>query len=243
MYLALLGAMTFGCAVALLPPAHARAYDINKTSEGEFLHWPHRSLIVRLHPDMIDRFGDMEAHAAADAAAAAWAGVTGAPIIIVSDGVPDAWITLVSDWHGGDREIAQCNTTFFEHTGEIRTIEIAFQADKPIATDGGAEAYDLQSVLTHEFGHALGLNDSTHARSDIMWPNLDMGDVRHEPSAHDLRALAALYKRADSYEDTELARMGCQTITPHGSFRSVVGPFAFLGLLSAFFLWIRRRDR
>lgn len=53
----------------------------------------------------------------------------------------------------------------------------------------------LESVVTHEVGHLMGLNHSTNS-DDIMYPNETMANCStRKPSANDERALESLYIR------------------------------------------------
>jgi uncharacterized protein (TIGR03437 family) len=64
------------------------------------------------------------------------------------------------------------------------------------ATTGQADAYDLQTVATHELGHALGANHSSVAAS-VMFPRIDVGStISSHLTSDDLAFLRAVYPAA-----------------------------------------------
>lgn len=79
--------------------------------------------------------------------------------------------------------------------GHVRLTDadIIFNPKVPFATDGSANFTDIQGVLTHELGHALGL-DHSPIPSATMWPYVNSGDT-FDRSLHpdDLAGVRALY--------------------------------------------------
>lgn len=51
---------------------------------------------------------------------------------------------------------------------------------------------DLPTILTHEFGHALGLGHSDQDRA-VMWPTAGMGESRRTLSADDVEGICDVY--------------------------------------------------
>jgi len=64
----------------------------------------------------------------------------------------------------------------FEAKTEINSAEYAFTT--ATSSDAGNDAYDLQSVLTHEAGHFLGLAHATEATSIMFW-QIEQGAILH----------------------------------------------------------------
>jgi len=57
-------------------------------------------------------------------------------------------------------------------------------------TQIGANQFDLQTIVTHELGHVLGLGHSTDTGS-VMYPNLSAGVARRDLTANDMVTLGA----------------------------------------------------
>ena len=87
-------------------------------------------------------------------------------------------------WHkeGGDSD------------GEIIHFDIEINSDHHTwSTDGREDAYDLANAITHEFGHALGLDHSEDPDA-TMAPTVPMGEIqKRDPSTDDLEGLDHLY--------------------------------------------------
>ena len=89
--------------------------------------------------------------------------------------------------------------TFSSPSGRILDADTEFNLRGPrnpggfvFATDGGAEAADLATIITHEFGHTQGLAHSAE-RSAVMWYSAGRGERRRVPTDDDRAGLCAVY--------------------------------------------------
>ena len=96
---------------------------------------------------------------------------------------PDAsFIALTSNhWQGATPQV-------------LDGFDIVFRADRNFATDGRSDAWDVETVALHEFGHAIGLG---HADLDrllqVMNPQLSPGDTNRRLTARDIDLARDLY--------------------------------------------------
>ncbi len=99
--------------------------------------------------------------------------------------------------------IAITIATFDPYTGEIydadielntfdeRTNQDGFRFSTS-ATLGDPAAADLQTILTHEFGHFMGLSHSDNDRA-VMWPQAGLGELRRDLTSDDAAGMCAIY--------------------------------------------------
>ena len=95
-----------------------------------------------------------------------------------------------------DASALMITTTYYQRVNSVLKIaeaDIVINADKSWANNGMATAYDVQNVMTHEFGHMLGLDHSTTTTA-TMYEHSYLGEtskrVLHQ---HDLNGFHALY--------------------------------------------------
>jgi hypothetical protein len=87
------------------------------------------------------------------------------------------------------------NFWVFYADGRARLVDadVVFNPKDRFATDGRFNAQDVQNILSHELGHALGL-DHSPIPSATMWPYSNEGDTYgRSPSPDDLTGVRALY--------------------------------------------------
>ncbi len=99
--------------------------------------------------------------------------------------------------------IAITIATFDSFTGEIFDADIELNThDEATNRDGfrfstaasvsDPGAADLQTILTHEFGHFMGLSHSDNDRA-VMWPEAGLGEIRRDLTADDAAGMCAIY--------------------------------------------------
>lgn len=120
--------------------------------------------------------------------------------------------------------------------GQIVGFDLAFNVrDHVWATDGDAHATDLLNTLTHELGHALGLDhDHAHPEATMYATTLAGETIKRDLAADDVEGLQAMYGAPFVAQDlTDITldpQLGCAT-APTGAPRLWVGAL-LLGLLA-----------
>ena len=98
-------------------------------------------------------------------------------------------------WDPADKNLALTLSTFVQETGELLDTDIVLnELSRAWSTEGAADAFDLQSVLLHEVGHALGLAHHVTDTPLVMHPTLNPGATdRRALTEADVQAVRALY--------------------------------------------------
>jgi hypothetical protein len=96
-----------------------------------------------------------------------------------------------------DTTLALTTVTFNTDTGEIYDADMEINtANNPITVDaGGVVVYDLQSILTHETGHFLGLaHTQPEHKTSTMFARYDRGQTfMRDPAPDDVCGMCAAY--------------------------------------------------
>ena len=256
-------------------------------SEGIPLSWPVSCINYAIQKDASKRAGYDEVSAAADAAFQSWrnvtcsTGVTPAleflnlgPVECARHEYNDqsksfggnANVIIFHDDGGDvaamDQQLAITTVTFNVNTGEIYDADIEVDSSKPISTSTPVPAlqYDLQSILTHEVGHFLGM-----AHSNVPCaggPDCATMDAVYRTGSDDFRTLEAddiagictIYPTGRAAIDNACAprhgfsgecgvpsRKGCCTTAPGGA--STGGGEAAFAMILGVGLWVARGRR
>jgi hypothetical protein len=100
-----------------------------------------------------------------------------APGVAERDGVNSIFF-VTTGWPSDPAELALTYTRISSRTGEIIEADIAINAQHHVfSQDGNPQDYDLQNVITHEIGHALGL-DHLDDPDATMYARIDPGETK-----------------------------------------------------------------
>lgn len=203
-------------------PDIAYAYTQKYTSGGRLVHWNRSQIdisVVRVDgcscPNRMDIFGSLQR------AAERWNELPTSPTInIIENANNPEWgvdgvngVYLVRDWPFSFRALAVTLTTYNDITGELIDTDIIINGEMPYSISGERNKYDLDTVLTHELGHVLGLDES-EVRGSTMFPDTSRGETdRRELSTDDIDGILSLYS------NQRMSAIGCNAIMGRGSFR------------------------
>lgn len=173
------------------------------------------------------------------------------------DGGPNVNVVLFQDddfpYRGIDNTLAKTTVTFDATTGEILDADIEVNAAFNEVTIGDQKvAFDLESIMTHELGHLLGLAHSDDANA-TMNPAYEQGSVDFRSlDKDDVAGICAVYPPARVATCDPLPRGGlattCSEAAPDGSSGGCqtgtgapTSPAPFVVALLGCCAWARRR--
>ncbi len=81
-----------------------------------------------------------------------------------------------TNWPREPGQLALTTVTFKTDTGEILDADLEINSTQNITLNGEPDGYDLESIMTHEAGHVLGLAHSQDPKA-TMRPTYDVGDT------------------------------------------------------------------
>lgn len=114
-------------------------------------------------------------------------------------------VFLAQGWSYGSEALAVAAVWSDAQTGELMHFDVRLNGDVTWSTDGMDGSYDLESALTHEVGHVLGLDHSDRNEA-TMFAELDAGHVRRGLHLDDEEGLRFLYP-----ESLEATGTSCST--------------------------------
>jgi hypothetical protein len=89
------------------------------------------------------------------------------------------WASLQNDQDC--KNALACTVTAYDGNGNPVESDTRFNTFYKWSTTGAKNAYDVQSVAAHEWGHILQLDHSENANKNdntlVMWPYVDIGDT------------------------------------------------------------------
>jgi predicted Zn-dependent protease len=190
----------------LAPTSIKPAVAPKTTPSGELVRWHARSVAIVVDPSLAAL--DHDPVGAVSAAVDAWR-ASGArlPQVTVERGSGSevsapgrCLISYVRDPREDvGARIAVTALSYDEDTGSLVTASIllngASHAFSRLDEGEPSTAYDLESVLVHELGHALGLSDDTDDREAVMYVSSTAGATgKRQLTTMDEQAIVALYE-------------------------------------------------
>jgi len=188
----------------------ALAYEIKRNSNGDELHWTGNEVVFEVNPrGAHDLDEDVVLHET-QASAQAWSDVSGVQLDLVQyendslrtkdlhDGVN--LVFFDDEWSESSTLLAVTYLWSVEG-GELTDFDIAINSrDHDWDVDGDARENDLRNALTHEFGHAVGLDHAHGIDEATMAPSTTAGELqKRDLASDDIAAMRSLYAHDDLY--------------------------------------------
>jgi hypothetical protein len=202
--LALGGGMTpraLACALLLLP-ASAAAYRLKTDSSGTAVSFAGKEMVFALPEEVPAGLSAADVESAAKAALEAWSDAARIKLSAVSaegEAVSGTVSFVEEDWPYDANALAVTVLKIDVRAHRILRADIKLNAQarrfRVLGADSTAGGIydDLQSALTHELGHAIGL-DHSQSQGAVMYPNSARGDVKKRLlSEDDVSGASALY--------------------------------------------------
>ncbi len=163
--------------VLVAAPTVASAYTLKTTSNGSQIRWAQDAISMRFDPKLERLLERESVNAASVMASEAWRGFRSVPDILINKGKPKQTgftsdkptngIYLADPWPYEPEKLAVTVTTYEESTGRLLDADVLVNPKATFAMLSEyndqcdpSGAYDFVSILTHEFGHVLGLGES-----------------------------------------------------------------------------------
>lgn len=225
--------------VAVLPSA--MAYEQTRTEVGVRLRLTSLPVRVRLDtpvPGLLDG-----GRAAILRAISSWnSRACSSPLFVLTDEDDDVSIEVIpvgDGWKYGSAIAAHTTVDSDPYQGEIRHVVIEIDTRRKWSEDASvsSDALDLESVLLHELGHALGLDHSRNSEA-VMRAGIKPGQTRRSLHEDDLSGACDILKHSQlegSGSIGDILRMAKRTTWPLAALLLVL-----VGLVVVFAALVKR---
>lgn len=200
-----------GAVVLIGAAGGAQAYELQRTPDGEPVRWQSDELVFDLSG--LDA-APQGVRIAARRALETWS-AAGGPVLVDARGGAQGsirWASEPGDPGVSPDVLAETHLSFDTETGAIHRAEIVINgAGFRWATDasGCSDAFDLESTLAHELGHALGLRHSEFTDATMFTRPAPCADGRRDLASDDMHAIDDLYATPPQLTPDDDATGGC----------------------------------
>ncbi len=225
--------------LALLVP-DASAWQVRNNDHGQELSWKNRTISYQVDPSNNQDLSEAAVESMIAAGTRSWTTPVGDGLAFVDEGRATGRIDphdganiiyFEDDW---DHDPALVGLTFVwsRPDGEIIGFDMALNTeDHDWSVEGTPGHNDLLNTLSHEFGHAIGVDHSPEVEAATMYPSTFPGELaKRDLDSDDKSAVQYLYNNSSVGPDVQA---GCSTSAAP----------SHLAWLFALPLLVRRRDR
>jgi len=205
------------CLSLLVPDASA--WQVRNNDQGQELRWRNRTISYQVDPANDQGLSEAAVTSMIAAGTRSWTTPVGDGLAFVDAGRS----TGVLDPHDGkniiffeeawEHDAALVGLTFVwsRPDGEIIGFDMALNTqDHDWSVDGAQGHNDLLNTLSHEFGHAIGVDHSPDVEAATMYPSTFPGELsKRDLDADDESAVQYLYTHASG--PAAGAETGCST--------------------------------
>ena len=225
--------LPFFAALALAAPED----QVMVNSSGETLHWTESSVPFRVNAGNLEGISVADVDAAVEGAAAAWS--TASEVHVSLDrsedttgkgGLDETNVVYFSDDWTASPDLLALTSSWSDDEGVMVEFDLAINADDHAwSTTLAPDTCDLQNTLTHEMGHALGIDHDEVNVEATMFPNATLGEtIKRDLYDSDVEVAAWLYpERADEPATADHPLFACSAV-PAESFWLAAPALLFL---------------
>jgi hypothetical protein len=241
-------------ALLALYPAAAQAYALKTTAGGYHVRWWKQPIRLKVGDELARAMESGQARQAAVMAAEAWRALPGVPDILIEEGRAPGLdpeqrtngIYLVRQWNDDSRRLA-VTVSSYTPDGKLLGTDILINGNvrfdllSETEGEGGWKdpPFDLASVLTHEMGHVLGLDENPDDPEATMWPYTRAGETHQRTlSEDDEEGVIELYSASGPE-----AALGCGSASVAGGPVNCSNTPVFLAFLFSLTVAARLRFR
>lgn len=198
----------------------ALAFEVRTDDLGQTVQWRRHTIRYRFNPEGDHGLSSAAVETLISAATREWTNPVSGNLAFSNEGPTEirtarhddnANVIYFEDEWKEDPSLLAVTYLWSTTDGELIGFDMALNAEHhQWSIDGSPEANDLLNTLSHEFGHALGVEHSPVVERATMYPSSPVGEVqKRDLHGDDIDAVVHLY--ANGSDAGSEASAGCST--------------------------------